>query len=167
MIALISLLVVVLFSIIVIRIGSVALEMTGLSREMAAFQAQSAFSGTGFTTSESEYVVSHPLRRKIIRILIFIGNAGIASAIATLVLTFIGQSKEEATIRLFWLIIGLLALYLFARSKIVDRGLRWIIKKGLEKFTNLKVYDYEQLLGLSKGYCIGEFKIKKGKLARK
>ena len=99
-----------------IRIGSVALEMTGLSREMAAFQAQSAFSGTGFTTSESEYVVSHPLRRKIIRILIFIGNAGIASAIATLVLTFIGQSKEEATISYSglsldcWLYIYLLVL---------------------------------------------------------
>ncbi|MCD6573194.1 MAG: TrkA C-terminal domain-containing protein [Thermoplasmata archaeon] len=162
MIALISLLIVILFSIIVIRIGSVALEMTGLSREAAAFQAQSAFSGAGFTTSESEYVVSHPVRRKIIRLLIFIGNAGVVSAIATLVLTFIGQSKEEATLRLFWLFIGLLALYLFARSKLVDRGLRWIIKRGLEKFTSLKVYDYEQLLGLSKGYCIGEFKVRKG-----
>jgi len=162
MIALISLLVVILFSIIVIRIGTVALEMTGLSRETAAFQAQSAFSGTGFTTSESEYVVSHPLRRKIIRLLIFIGNAGVASAIATLVLTFIGQSQKEATLRLIWLIVGLLLLYLFARSKLVDKGLRWIIKKGLEKFTSLRVYDYEQLLGLSKGYCIGEFKVKKG-----
>ena len=112
MIALISLLIVILFSIIVIRIGAVALEMTGLSKETAAFQAQSAFSGTGFTTSESEYVVSHPVRRRIIRILIFVGNAGVASAIATLVLTFVGQSKEEATIRFIWLIAGLLALYL-------------------------------------------------------
>ena len=150
------------FSIIVIRIGTVALEMTGLSRETAAFQAQSAFSGTGFTTSESEYVVSHPVRRKIIRILIFVGNAGVASAIATLVLTFVGQSKEEAAWRFIWLVAGLFALYLFARSKIVDKGLRWIIKRGLEKFTRLRVYDYEQLLGLSKGYCIGEFKVKRG-----
>ena len=77
MIALISLLIVIVVSIIIVRIGAVALEMTGLSREMASFQAQSAFTGTGFTTSESEYVVSHPLRRKIIKMLIFIGNAGI------------------------------------------------------------------------------------------
>ena len=162
MIALVSLLVVVTFSMLVVRIGAVALEMTGLSREMARFQAQSAFSGTGFTTSESEYVVSHPVRRKIIRILIFVGSAGIVSAMATLLLTFVGSTKEEATSSLAWLFVGLLIIYLFARSKIIDRGLRWLISRALEKFTNLKVYDYEQLLGLSKGYSIGEFKVRKG-----
>jgi hypothetical protein len=160
MIALISLLMVILISIIIVRIGAVALEMTGLSREMATFQAQSAFSGTGFTTSESEYVVSHPVRRRIIRILIFVGNAGIASAMATLVLTFVGQTREEATMRAMWLVIGLFMIYLFARSKMVDRGMRWLIKRALERFTSLKIYDYEQILGLSKGYSIGEFKIK-------
>ncbi len=160
MIALISLLVVIFISIIIVRIGAVALEMTGLSREMATFQAQSAFSGVGFTTSESEYVVSHPVRRKIIRILIFIGSAGIASAVATLILTFVGQTKEEATIRLMWLFIGLLIIYLFARSKMIDKGMRWLIKRALEKLTSLKIYDYEQLLGLSKGYSIGEFKVR-------
>ncbi|KAA0000994.1 MAG: potassium transporter TrkA [Thermoplasmata archaeon] len=162
MIALISLLIVILFSITIVRIGAVALEMTGLSKEMATFQAQSAFSGTGFTTSESEFVVSHPVRRKIVKILIFLGSAGIASAMATLVLTFIGQGREEATARLLWLFVGLLTIYLFARSKMIDKGMRYLIKKALEKFTNLKVYDYEQLLGLSKGYSIGEFKVKEG-----
>jgi len=160
MIALISLLLVILVSIIIVRIGAVALEMTGLSREMATFQAQSAFSGVGFTTSESEYVVSHPVRRKIIRILIFIGSAGIVSAMATLVLTFMGQTKEGATIRVIWLFVGLLIIYLFTRSKMIDKGMRWIIKRALERFTSLRIYDYEQLLGLSKGYSIGEFKVK-------
>ena len=61
MIPIISLLLVILFSIIFVRIGAVALEMTGLSREVAAFQAQSAYTGVGFTTSESEYVMSHPV----------------------------------------------------------------------------------------------------------
>ncbi len=160
MIALISLLIVIFVSIIIVRIGAVALEMTGLSKEMATFQAQSAFSGVGFTTSESEYVVSHPLRRKIIRILIFLGSAGIASAMATLILTFFGQTREEATIRLLWLFIGISIIYLFARSKMIDKGMRWLIKRALEKLTTLKVYDYEQLLGLSKGFSIGEFKVK-------
>ena len=40
-----------------------ALKLNGLSAEVATFQAQSAFSGAGFTTSESEAIVSHPLRR--------------------------------------------------------------------------------------------------------
>ena len=162
MIPLISLMVIILFSIIVVRIGTVALEMTGLSKEVARFQAQSAFTGTGFTTTESEHVVSHPTRRKIIRILIFIGNAGVISAIATLLLTFIGQTEEETATNFMWLSIGLIILFIFARSKLVDRGLRWIIKKGLERFTSLKVYDYEELLGISKGYSIGEFMVRKG-----
>ncbi len=160
MIALITFLLVVLFSVIVVRIGTVALKMTGLSRDVAAFQAQSAFSGVGFTTSESEYVVSHPVRRKIIRILMLLGSAGLTSAMATLVLTFVGTTPGEMAYRGMWLAIGLAALYFFAKSKLVDRGLSWVIEKALEKFTHIKVYDYEQLLGLSRGYTISQFKVK-------
>lgn len=43
-------------SLLVVRIGTVALQKTGLTRGVAAFQAQSAFMGVGFTTSESEAV---------------------------------------------------------------------------------------------------------------
>jgi len=49
MIALFTLLTIVLMPIIVVRIGAIALELTGLSPEIASFQAQSAFSGAGFT----------------------------------------------------------------------------------------------------------------------
>lgn len=160
MIALISLLFVVLFSIFVVRIGTVALKMTGLSRDVAAFQAQSAFSGVGFTTSESEYVVSHPVRRKIIRILMLMGSAGITSAMATLVLTFIGRTPYEMLERGIWLAIGLIALFLFARSKLIDRGLSWIIERALERFTNIRVYDYEALLGITRGYTIAQFRVR-------
>jgi len=160
LIALISLLLVVLFSIIVVRIGTIALKMTGLSRDVAAFQAQSAFSGVGFTTSESEYVVSHPVRRKIIRILMLLGSAGITSAMATLVLTFIGRTPYEMLERGIWLAIGLAALFVFARSKLIDRGLSWIIERALERFTNIRVYDYEALLGITRGYTIAQFRLR-------
>ncbi len=136
--------------------------MTGLSRDVAAFQAQSAFSGTGFTTSESEYVVSHPIRRKIIRILIFLGSAGITSAIATLVLTFIGKSAEEVKQNFVILLSGLLALYLFVRSKWIDKMMRKVIRRLLNRFfPSLKIYDYNQLLGISRGYSIGQIKVRK------
>ncbi len=162
MIALISFLLVILFSIIVVRIGTVALKMTGLSRDIAAFQAQSAFSGVGFTTSESEYVVSHPVRRRIIRILMLLGSAGLTSAMATLVLTFVGQTPQEMAIRGLWLLVGLIALFVFARSKLIDRGLSWLIERALEKFTNIRLYDYEELLGLSRGYTVMQFKVREG-----
>ena len=162
MVVLITFLLVVLFSIIVVRIGTVALRMTGLSREVAAFQAQSAFSGVGFTTSESEYVVTHPVRRRIVSILMLLGSAGITSAMATLVLTFVGRTPIEMIERGIWLAIGLIGLFIFAKSKLVDRGLSWVIERALERFTHIKILDYEQLLGLSKGFTISQIKIREG-----
>ena len=78
MLAIASLLVVVLISLIVTRVATVALVSTGLSREMARFQARSAFTGTGFTTQEAESVVNHPVRRRIVMALMLAGNAGLA-----------------------------------------------------------------------------------------
>jgi hypothetical protein len=49
-------------SLIITRIATTALSLTGLSWEAARFQARSAFTGTGFTTTEAERVVDHPVR---------------------------------------------------------------------------------------------------------
>lgn len=60
MIAILSLLAVLIVSLLITRIATVALTLTGLPRELARFQARSAFTGVGFTTSETEKVVNHP-----------------------------------------------------------------------------------------------------------
>lgn len=70
-------------SIVVVRIGAVAFNLTGLEWRIAKFQALSCFSGTGFTTRESELVLASPLRRKIATYLIILGHAGIVAMIAT------------------------------------------------------------------------------------
>jgi len=161
MVALFSLLTIITLSIIVVRIGAIALELTGLSSEVASFQAQSAFSGVGFTTVESETIVSHPVRRRIIRILILLGSAGIMSVIATLVLTFIGQTGKHVLRRGEILLAGLAIIFLFARSKYIYKIMKMIITKALEKWTTIRIYDYEQMLGLSKGYTISKIKVRK------
>ena len=66
MIALAGVMIIVLISLIVTRIATVALIQTGLSRETARFQARSALTGTGFTTTESETIVNHPVRRRLV-----------------------------------------------------------------------------------------------------
>lgn len=70
-------------SFIVVRIGAIAFQLTGLEWSLAKFQALSCFSGTGFTTREAELVVGHPKRRKIASILMVLGNAGLVMLIAT------------------------------------------------------------------------------------
>ncbi len=160
--ALITFLLVIFSSIIIIRIGTIALQMTGLSREVAAFQAQSAFSGVGFTTSESEYVVSHPVRRRIIRLLMLLGSAGITSAMASLILTYIGQTSRQMLWNTVWIAVGLAGLYAFSRSKFIDRIMSRIIAWALNKWTSIKVLDYEQVLGLSRGYSISILRVRPG-----
>ena len=162
MIALISFLVIIILSIIVVKVGGLALEMTGLSSEIAVFEAQSAFSGVGFTTSESESIIYHPVRRRIIRVLMLMGSAGLTSAIATLVLTFVGQSRDVAMVRLGGIAIGLFFLYLIVRSKWADRIIVDFFKRFLQKHTTLKLYDYEKLFHLTRGFAISKFKAKEG-----
>ena len=70
-------------SFIVVRIGAIAFQLTGLEWSLAKFQALSCFSGTGFTTREAELIVGHPRRRKIASILMVLGNAGLVMLIAT------------------------------------------------------------------------------------
>ncbi len=106
------LLVVILISFIVVRIGAFALQMTGMGPEVAAFQALSAFSGTGFTTSETERVVRNRARRRIISILIILGNAGLVTVIASLVASFTQVTGYGwFFIRLGVIVVGIFILY--------------------------------------------------------
>ena len=75
----ILLIIFICISYLIVRVGAIALEMTGMDKAKARFQALSAFSGTGFTTREAEMVVNHPRRRKIATYLMILGNAGIVT----------------------------------------------------------------------------------------
>jgi hypothetical protein len=160
MIAVLGLLIIIMLSVVVVRIGAIALEITGLSAEIASFQAQSAFSGVGFTTVESEAIVTHPVRRKIVRVLILLGSAGVTTSIATLVLTFVGQSGVNVAVRGVTLLCGLIFIFLFARSRHIYHIMKIIIMQALKRWTTLRIYDYEQLFGLGEGYALSRVIIK-------
>lgn len=82
------------------------------------------------------------------------------SSIATLILTFTQQSDITQVARLAILIGGLGVLYLFARSRLIRRLLKRLIVRILDRWTSVRVYDYEKLLGLSKGYTICSLKVR-------
>ncbi|MCK5124317.1 MAG: TrkA C-terminal domain-containing protein [Dehalococcoidia bacterium] len=122
------LLITILASFIVVRIGGFALQLTGIEPDVARFQALSAFSGTGFTTREAERVVGHRTRRRIVTILIILGNAGMVTVIATLVASFTQVSGYIwFLIRLAIIIGGIFGLYqLIIRSNVGQRILDWL-----------------------------------------
>jgi hypothetical protein len=160
MVAIISLLVFITLSILVTRIASMALIHTGLSRDAARFQARSAFTGTGFTTTESEYMVNHPVRRKILMILIFLGSAGVISTIASFIVSFISLERiGYISIEIVVLVAGLGTLWLLVQSKWVERKLSYLINRALNRYTTLDIRDYYSLLHLSDNYRVSEIKI--------
>lgn len=158
MVSVLSLLLVIALSMLVIKIGAVALLMTGLSEEVAKFQALSAFSGTGYTTTESESILKVPIRRRIITALIRLGSVGVVTSISTLLLSFIGAG--EATIeRLVVLGSGVVILFFLARSHRFDRLITVIIKRLLSRYSALDLRDYVSLLHLQEDYSIVEIDI--------
>jgi hypothetical protein len=122
------LLITIFVSFIIVRIGGFALQLTGIEPDVARFQALSAFSGTGFTTREAERVVGHRTRRRIVTVLIILGNAGTVTVIATLVASFTQVSGYIwFFIRLAVIIGGIFGLYqLIIRSNVGQRFVDWL-----------------------------------------
>lgn len=162
MLALAGVLVVVLVSMLITRVATAALVLTGMSEEAARFQARSALSGVGFTTSEAESVVGHPVRRRIAMTLMLLGSAGVVSVIATVVLSFAGTSGGQAATRLAALLGGLLVLLLLSRSSLVDRWLSVVIRRALRRWTDLDVRDLHRLLHLANGFGVTELAVRTG-----
>ncbi|WP_227374501.1 hypothetical protein [Haladaptatus halobius] len=103
-------------SLLIVRIGSIALQMTGLSPNVASFQSVSAFSGAGYTTEEAEQTVSTPGRRKTVKALIRLGSIGLVGALASLTLSFT-KTNTNNTITLAYILGGSGLLVLAARSR--------------------------------------------------
>lgn len=161
MIPIASLLVVLTLSVLMTRVGAVALMHTGLSAEAAKFQARSAFTGVGYTTSESEKTVNHPVRRKIIFLLMFLGNVGIVTAVSSLVLGFVDGSQTQ-WLKVGFLVLGLALLWSAARSRWLDRRLRRVIRWALRRYTRLDTHDLLNLLKLQGDYGVTELVVKQG-----
>jgi len=161
-VAIASLLLIVALSLLVTRVATVVLVATGTARHVARFQARSALTGAGFTTSESEAVVNHPVRRRVIATLMLLGNAGIVGAASTAILGFQGDATGATGWRRRRLGAGLLALVLVSRSRWVDRRLTHAIGLVLHRHTDLPDRDLGGLLELSGDYTVQELAVDPG-----
>ncbi|HVL27784.1 MAG TPA: TrkA C-terminal domain-containing protein [Acidimicrobiales bacterium] len=150
-------LVVAILSLLISRVATIALTATGMPRSSARFQARSALSGVGFTTSESEAVVGHPARRRIVMGLMLVGSAGLATAIAGVLAGMAGGSPDggERALRIAVLVGGLFLIYAASMSRRVDRVMSRVIGRALSRFTDLDLRDYAALLHVS-----GEYEVK-------
>lgn len=155
---------IVLLSLLVVRIGSNALKLTGMSADAAQFQSASAFFGVGFTTAEAEMVMRHPVRRRVVLHLIIAGNIGLTSALATLIVTLVQGDDSALSNGLQLLIVGvaLISVAFLVNLRIVKAPFDILIMKSLKHAGVVDVHDYELLLKVQDGFSVAEICIEVG-----
>ena len=161
-------------SFIIVRVGAVAFQLTGLEWSLAKFQSLSCFSGTGFTTKEAELVTGNKRRRRIASVLMVLGNAGLVTMIATvasalnpentmlgwLSKSFLPWSVQGVNISL--IIIVLFVVYkVFTNKKFTWKLTSYLRKKILKK-EFFKSVSFEELVLLTGGYGITRLEVAGG-----
>lgn len=159
--AALSIFVLLSISVFVIRVAAVALRITGLTDASARFQALSAFTGTGFTTSEAETVVNYPVRRRVVSVLMIIGNMGFVTVFATVVVSLVHTDGEVQAVvtQLAWLLAGLALLWFLMLNKTADHILCSAIAKALNATTFLGKRHFHRLLQVGDGYGVCEHRV--------
>jgi len=156
------LLITILVSFVIVRIGGFALQLTGIEPEVATFQALSAFSGTGFTTTEAERVVRNRTRRRIVTILIILGNAGLVTIMATLVASITKEDNNYISffLKLGVIIAGIFILYnLIIRSRAGDQIVSWF-RKPLMKRIIREAPAIDEIYLIGRYWCISLVTVK-------
>jgi len=161
MIGIITFLTIITLTLLTTRIAAVALSLTGMSDVAAKFQARSALSGAGFTTSESEEIMKDPRRRKIISKLMLVGHVGFVAIMATGVLSFMHIKSDKGWASIIVFLAGLGFLLFLTLSKTTDKFLRKIIQRFFREHTGFAVNDYENLLCLNGKFILAEIPVEK------
>ncbi len=100
-----------------------ALIATGVPPEIASFQARSAFTGSGFTTTEAENVVNHPVRRRIVSTTMFVGNLGTPTLVVSVLIGLLAPGPGSTTERSLVAISGVMLIVLLVGNRPAKRAM--------------------------------------------
>ena len=109
-----------------IRIYTVLFRMTGLPKEKAGFQAISLLTNAGYTTGESEIVVSEKTRRRIATAAMLTGyffSVVIVSLFINLFMSIDFTKLDSELVMIFAWFSGMVAFFLFLRIPFIEKGL--------------------------------------------
>jgi hypothetical protein len=155
MYAVTTFLIVAVVTIAFTKLATGALIATGVPPESAAFQARSAFSGAGFTTTEAENVVNHPARRRIIATTMFVGSLGTPTLIVTVLVGLIAPGPGSTTDRTLVTVSGLFLIFLAVFNKPATRWLQGIGDRYVQRhLLPVLSSEREELLVLSDDFAV-------------
>ncbi len=156
------LLVLISIYLFIIEIFTVIFMLTGLSHTRSIFQVISLLTNSGFTTNESEVIVTSRRRRKLAIIVMIIGNLLNVSVISTLVNITINLYRDptfnyiQAFIGLF---IFLIIIIMHRRVPFIKTRLNTFIKNAANRWMYSKRSNPLLVLDNFHGYGIVEVKI--------
>jgi len=138
---------------VIVRLAAFVLELTGMPWDQAKFQALSAFSTTGFTTRESEQLLNHPLRRRVVATLVVLGNAGIVTFVGTFAGTIAKNDPMELAVDAVVMLVGLMFVVALMRSEWVTGRVRARVQRWMAGRYDLAP-KAEEMLRLDEGYVL-------------
>lgn len=123
----------IMIYIVISDIITIFFRLTGMTEEKARFQVISLLTNSGFTTRESEAIVSSKIRRRLARATMLFGYAFTVTIVSTTVNFFMSLGKSEwepLLVLLPFLVLLLLAFHLLRRSSAFktkfDSLIEWI-----------------------------------------
>ena len=152
--------VVAVISVAFTKLAAGALIATGVPPESAAFQARSAFSGAGFTTTEAENVVNHRVRRRIIGTTMLVGSLGTPTLVLTVLVGFLAPGPGSTTERALVTISGVLLLLIVVLNRPVQRRLERVGQRYVHRrLTPALPSERLDLLTLSDEFAVQAIKL--------
>ena len=167
---------VLIVSFIIVRIGAIAFQLTGIEWSLAKFQALSCFTATGFTTKESELITSDLRRRRIATVLIVFGHAGFVTMVATfanslrpraiaekLAIPFSAVTISDKVLPLINLIVIIAAIYITYKvfsNTTFARRLTNVLRNRIIKKEIIKAVSCEELAVATGGYGVSRIRVR-------
>ena len=160
MYAVATFLVVAVLTMIFGRLTTGALIATGVPPDTASFQARSALSGAGFTTTEAETVGNHPTRRKIIATTMFVGSLGTPTLVVSVLVGFVAPGPGSTTERTLVIASGLTLLVMMA----INRPAQQLLVRMGQRYANRKLIpaladEVNELLILGDDMIVGSLRL--------
>ena len=146
-------------SYLIVRVAAVGLELTGIDRERANFQALSAFTNSGFTTRESEEMVRHPVRRRLISVLMILGHAGMVTTIGTFAATLLEGSVGRTALTIGVPVLAFVLVVRVLRALGVTQRAHDALRRWLAARYDFLASSTEEMLRVNEGFGVRKIRI--------
>ena len=141
---------------LLVEIAATALKLTGLDIHTARFQALSAITGTGFTTRETELIMRHRQRRRVIMALMIIGPICFLGMLTSF---WVSMREKFVLNQLLIILLFVAFLLLLTRSVKFVAFFHKFVEKQLKRYKYPRRVQLEEVLQLSSDFGVYELRV--------